>query len=80
MLPGKPKIDVELERSVADEPKQQQDRSELLTERHYGGAPQDDVSPKLVEVDEEREAREWEKRYGSEESRDRLGYDGLGEK
>lgn len=66
-----PKIDVEFERSVADEPKQTPDRDALDRDRHYGGDPVLDTN---VEVDAEREKAEWEKRYGTEESRDRIGF------
>lgn len=69
----KPDIDVELERSVAGEPKSNTDRDPLDRDRHYGGAPELDTR---TEVDPEREASEWEKRYGTEESRDKLGFDG----
>ena len=67
------KIDVEFERTVADSPAPS-DTNELGRERHYGGASQDDTS---FQADEAEEAAEWESRYGSEESRDKLGFDGL---
>lgn len=68
------RVDVEFERSVADEPASSSDRDEVDRERHYGGAPNDDVSG--LQPDNERETTEWEQRYGSEESRDKLGFDG----
>ncbi len=69
----KQKVDVELERSVADEPKQANDRDPLDRDRHYGGEPELD---RPTEVDPEGEASEWERRYGTEESRNKLGFDG----
>jgi hypothetical protein len=68
-----PTIDVEFERSVADEPKREEDRDPLDRERHYGGEP---LLDRPTEVDPEGEAAEWERRYGSEESRNKLGFDG----
>lgn len=74
-------VDVEFVRSVADEPKRRERDDVNVVDRHYGGAPTDDVPVgSSGEADEARESREWEKRYGTEESRDRLGFDGLGEK
>lgn len=66
-------VDVEFERSVADEPKQNVDRDPLDRDRHFGGEP---VLDTQTEVDPEKESAEWEKRYGTEESRDKLGFDG----
>ncbi|HYO78430.1 MAG TPA: hypothetical protein VE010_18365 [Thermoanaerobaculia bacterium] len=66
-------MDVEFERSVADEPKTTTDRDPLDRDRHYGGDP---VLDTQTDVDPERETAEWERRYGSEESRDKLGFDG----
>ncbi len=68
-----PKIDVEFERSVADEPKTASDRDPLDRDRHYGGDPE---LNQQTEVDPEREAAEWERRYGSDESRNKSGFDG----
>lgn len=68
-----PPVDVEFERSVADEPKTTSDRDALDRDRHYGGDP---VLDRQTDVDPERETAEWERRYGSEESRDKLGFDG----
>lgn len=65
-------VDVEFERSVADEQAPARDRDPVNRERHYGGAPQDDVSG---DADPQRESEEWESRYGSEESRNKLGFD-----
>ena len=70
------KVDMEFERSVADEPAQpaeDTDRDPVNRERIYGGAPELDRQTK---VDPEKETAEWERRYGSEESRDKLGFDG----
>ena len=67
------KVDTEFERSVADEPPSSTDRDPLDRDRHYGGAPELDQQ---TDVDPERESAEWERRYGSEESRDKLGFDG----
>lgn len=66
-------VDVDFERSVADEPKTDGDRDPLDRDRHFGGEP---VLDTQTEVDPEGEAAEWEKRYGTEESRDKLGFDG----
>jgi hypothetical protein len=68
-----PNIDVELERSVADEPKTTNDRDPLDRDRHYGGAPELDTQ---TDVDPDAESAEWERRYGTEESRNKLGFDG----
>lgn len=70
-----PKIDVELERSVAEEPKTNTDRDPIDRDRHYGGDP---VLDTQTDVDPEGEAAEWEKRYGTEESRNKLGFNGDG--
>ncbi|HEX8172346.1 MAG TPA: hypothetical protein VF824_17565 [Thermoanaerobaculia bacterium] len=67
----KPHID--FERSVADEPPQSTDRDPLDRDRHFGGEPELD---RPTEVDAEHESEEWEKRYGTEESRDKVGFDG----
>ena len=67
------KIDVEFERSVAEEPPQSTDRDPLDRDRHFGGEPEFD---RQTEVDPEREAAEWEQRYGTEESRNKSGFDG----
>lgn len=69
----KTRVDVEFERSVADEPKQPVDRDPLDRDRHFGGEP---LLDKQTEVDPEAESAEWERRYGTEESRDKLGFDG----
>ena len=71
----KKKIDVELERSVADEPRQNADRDPLDRDRHYGGS-EDPTLDRQTNVDADAESKEWERRYGSEESRDKLGFDG----
>ncbi len=70
-----PKIDVELERSVAEEPKTTTERDPIDRDRHYGGEPLLDTQ---TDVDPEGEAAEWEKRYGTEESRNKLGFNGDG--
>lgn len=67
-------VDVEFTRSVADEKNDVTDRDAIDRDRHYGGAPKDDVGG--LNVDVEREKKEWEQRYGTEESRDRVGFDG----
>lgn len=67
-------VDVDFERSVADESPSREERNPVNREQHYGGAPKDDVSG--LAPDAEREKSEWESRYGSEESRDKLGFDG----
>lgn len=69
----KPKIDVEFERSAEESPDRAEDRDPVDRERIYGGAPEIDQQ---TEVDPEREKEEWERRYGSEESRDKVGFDG----
>lgn len=66
-------VDVEFTRSVADEPAQPENRDAIDRDRHFGGEPELDQQ---TSVDPEREAAEWERRYGSEESRDKLGFDG----
>lgn len=66
-------VDVEFTRSVAEEPPQSKDRDPLDRDRIFGGAPELDQP---AEVDEERETEKWEKRYGTEASRDKLGFDG----
>lgn len=66
-------IDVEFERTVTNEPPQPSDRDPLDRDRHYGGEP---VLDTQTEVDPESEAAEWERRYGTEESRDKVGFDG----
>ena len=66
-------VDVEFERSVADEPPQPVDRDPLDRDRIFGGAPELD---RPAAVDEEHEKEEWERRYGTEESRDKVGFDG----
>lgn len=71
MKENDPRIEVELERSVADEPKQATDRDPLDRDRHYGGEP---LLDQQTDVDPEGEASEWERRYGPEESRDKLGF------
>jgi hypothetical protein len=71
------KVEVEFERSVADEPKQAEDRDPLDRDRHYGGEPELDAR---TDVDPEGEKAEWERRYGTEESRDKLGFDGDSER
>jgi hypothetical protein len=68
-----PKVDMEFERSVADEPESPTDREPLDPDRQYGGEA---VLDRATAVDPERETAEWEKRYGSEESRNKLGFDG----
>ncbi|HYH09897.1 MAG TPA: hypothetical protein VEK11_22810 [Thermoanaerobaculia bacterium] len=69
----KPKVDVEFERSAEGQPTPIPDRDPLDRDRHYGGEPALDQQ---TEVDPEREQAEWEKRYGTEESRDKIGFDG----
>jgi hypothetical protein len=69
----KPKVDVEFERSVEDGKGGATDRDPLDRDRHYGGEP---VLDTQTDVDPEKESAEWERRYGSEESRDKLGFDG----
>lgn len=64
-------VDVEFERSVADAPAKPIDRDPVDRERIYGGAPALDQQ---TEVDAEAETREWEQRYGTEESRNKLGH------
>ena len=66
-------VEVELERSVADAPQAPTDRDPLDRDRHYGGEP---VLDRPTAVDPERESAEWERRYGTEESRDKVGFDG----
>ena len=68
-----PQVEVEFERSAEAEPKQSEERDPVDRERYYGGEP---LLEKPAEVDAERETAEWERRYGSEESRNKLGYDG----
>lgn len=68
-----PPVEQDFVRSVADEPKQEADRDPLDRDRHYGGEP---VLDTQTEVDPEGESAEWERRYGTEESRDKLGFDG----
>jgi hypothetical protein len=68
-----PQVEQEFARSVADEPKQETDRDPLDRDRHYGGEPLLDAQ---TEVDPKAESAEWERRYGTEESRDKLGFDG----
>ena len=72
---GKPdqEVEMEFERSVADEPERETDRDPIDRERHFGGEP---VLDRPTEVDPEGEAAEWERRYGTEESRNKLGFDG----
>lgn len=72
-MSDKPKVDVEFERSVADDADRTEDRDSLDRDRHYGGEP---VLDAQTDVDPEAEKAEWEKRYGTEESRDKLGFDG----
>jgi hypothetical protein len=67
------KVDVEFERSAEAEPDRAADRDPLDRDRHYGGEPELD---RPAEVDAEGEAAEWERRYGTEESRDKVGFDG----
>lgn len=66
-------VEMELERSVADEPPQPTDRDPLDRDRHFGGEP---LLDRPTEVDPERESSEWERRYGTEESRNKVGFDG----
>lgn len=66
-------VEHEFDRSVAEERPVTPDRDPVDRDRHYGGAPLDDVRS---DVDPDAEASEWESRYGSEESRDKLGFDG----
>ena len=67
------KPDIEFVRSVADEPPQSTDRDPLDRDRHFGGEP---LLDRQTDVDPEAESAEWERRYGTEESRNKLGYDG----
>ncbi|HET7434733.1 MAG TPA: hypothetical protein VFN10_08480 [Thermoanaerobaculia bacterium] len=67
------RVDVEFERSVADEPVVPEDRDPIDPDSRFGGEPELDQP---TAVDPEAEAEEWEKRYGTEESRDKLGFDG----
>lgn len=69
----KPNVDVEFERSAEGEPNVPNDRDPLGRDRHYGGEP---VLDRQTNADPERESEEWTRRYGSEESRDKLGFDG----
>lgn len=69
-------VDQEFARSVEDEPDQPIDRDPLDRDRHFGGEP---LLDRPTEVDPEREKAEWERRYGTEESRDKLGFDGSGQ-
>lgn len=66
-------VEMEFERSVADEPERPTDRDPLDRDRHFGGEP---VLDRQAEVDPDRESAEWKRRYGSEESRDKVGFDG----
>lgn len=66
-------VEVEFERSVADEPKTPAERDPLDRDRHYGGEPLLDTQ---TDVDPEGESAEWERRYGTEESRNKVGFDG----
>lgn len=66
-------VDVEFERSVADEPPTSTDRDPLDRDRHFGGEP---VLDRPSAVNPAGEAAKWERRYGSEESRNKLGFDG----
>jgi hypothetical protein len=72
-VPRKSDVEVDFVRSVDDEPRQREDRDPLDRDRYFGGEPELD---KATEVDEARESAEWEQRYGTEESRDKLGFDG----
>jgi hypothetical protein len=72
-LSRKKPVDTEFERSVAEEPPHADDRNAIDRDRHYGGDPALD---RKRDVDPAGEAREWERRYGTEESRDKLGFDG----
>lgn len=67
----KPKID--FARSVAEERGPAEDRSPIDPDRQFSGqSPLD----RRTDVDPEAESAEWERRYGTEESRQKLGFDG----
>lgn len=70
---GEQPVDVEFERSVADEPRTSTDRDPLDRDRHFGGEP---VLDRPSPVDPSGEAVKWERRYGTEESRNKVGFDG----
>jgi hypothetical protein len=69
----KPNVKTEFERSVEGTPDRPAERDALDRDRHYGGEP---LIDRQTEVDPERESEEWERRYGSDESRNKLGFDG----
>lgn len=69
----KTNVDHEFERSAEGEPDRPADRDPLDRDRQYGGEP---LLDRQTDVDPEGEAKEWERRYGTEESRDKLGFDG----
>ena len=69
----KPKVDVEFERSAEGQPTPPADRNPVDPDHPYPGQSALDQP---TEVDAERETEEWEKRYGTEESRGKVGFDG----
>jgi hypothetical protein len=74
MSDKKEAVDMEFVRSVAEEPAGEGESDNVGEDRHYGGSP--DGESNAATADEEREKHEWESRYGTEESRDKLGFDG----
>lgn len=61
---------VDFERSVEETPDRPADRDPLDRDRHFGGEPELD---RPTEVAPTAEAEEWERRYGTEENRNKLG-------
>jgi hypothetical protein len=51
------------------------DEEPLDRDRHYGGGDHPELD-QPTDVDPEQEKKEWERRYGTEESRDKVGFDG----
>ena len=68
-----PEVEMEFERSAEEAPERETDRDPLDPDRQFGG---ESLLDRQTEVDPEAEAAEWERRYGSEESRNKVGFDG----